>query len=62
MMEIDTQMNVSARYDLAKIRLELHNLFAGWQTYLAGMHKSEIEKQDATDLFNKMIENIKVVD
>ena len=61
-MEIDTQMSVSAKYDLAKIRLELHNFFAGWQTYLAGMHKSEIEKQDATDLFNEMIETIKVVD
>ena len=61
-MEIDTQMSVSARYDLAKIRLELHNFFAGWQTYLAGMHKSEDEKQDATNLFNKMIETIKVVD
>ena len=60
--EIDSQMSVSARYDLAKIKLELHNFFAGWQTYLAGMHKSENEKQEATDLFNKMIESIKVVD
>ena len=58
--EIDSQMGVSARYDLAKIKLELHNFFAGWQTYLAALHKSEIEKQEATDLFNKMIESIKV--
>lgn len=59
--EIDSQMGVSARYDLAKIKLELHNFFAGWQTYLAALHKSEIEKQEATDLFNSMIESIKVV-
>lgn len=60
--EIDSQMSVSARYDLAKIKLELHNFFAGWQTYLAALHKSELEKQEATDLFNRMIETIKVVD
>ena len=59
--EIDSQMSVSARYDLAKIKLELHNFFAGWQTYLAALHKSELEKQEATDLFNNMIESIKVV-
>ena len=61
-LEVDTQMSVSTRYDLAKIRLELHNFFAGWQTYLAALHKSEFEKQEATDLFNKMIETIKVID
>ena len=60
--EIDSQMSVSARYDLAKIRLELNNFFAGWQTYLSGLHKSELEKQEATKLFNDMIESIKVVD
>lgn len=60
--EIDSQMSVSARYDLAKIKLELHNFFAGWQTYLAALHKSELEKQEATNLFNKMIDSIKVVD
>ena len=59
--EIDSQMGVSARYDLAKIKLELHNFFAGWQTYLAALHKSENEKQEATDLFNSMIESIKVI-
>ena len=59
--EIDSQMSVSARYDLAKIKLELNNFFAGWQTYLAALQKSEFEKQEATDLFNRMIESIKVV-
>ena len=59
--EIDSQMSVSARYDFAKIKLELNNFFAGWQTYLAALHKSEIEKQEATRLFNEMIESIKVV-
>ena len=61
-LEIDSQMSVSARYDLAKIKLELHNFFAGWQTYLAALHKSELEKQEATDLFNRMIDTIKVID
>ena len=60
--EIESQMSVSTRYDLAKIKLELHNFFAGWQTYLAALHKSEYEKQEATNLFNCMIESIKVID
>ena len=61
-MEIDTQMSVGTRYDLAKISLELHNFFAGWQQYLAGLHCSEEDKQEATKLFNVVIKNIKVVD
>ena len=60
--EIDSQMSVSTIYDLAKIKLELHNFFAGWQTYLAALHKSEFEKQEATNLFNSMIESIKIID
>lgn len=60
--EIESQMGVSARYDLAKIKLELANFFAGWQQYLAALHKSEIEKKEATDMFNKMVESIKVVE
>ena len=59
--EIDSQMSVSARYDLAKIRLELNNFFAGWQTYLAALGKSDAEKQEATNHFNEMIESIKVI-
>lgn len=61
-LEIETQMSVSTRYDLARIRLELHNFFAGWQTYLAALHCSEVEKQEATKLFNDVIETIKIVD
>lgn len=61
-LEIDTQMSVGSRYDLAKIRLELHNFFAGWQQYLAALHCTELEKQEATKIFNKVIETIKVVD
>lgn len=60
--EIESQMGVSARYDLAKIKLELANFFAGWQQYLAALHKSEIEKQEATNVFNNMVESIKVVE
>lgn len=61
-LEIDTQMSVGTRYDLAKIRLELNNFFAGWQQYLAGIHKTDQEKQYATDLFNDMIRTIVVID
>jgi hypothetical protein len=61
-MEIDTQMSVGTRYDLAKIRLELNNFFAGWQQYLAGIHKTEGEKQEATNLFNNVIKTIIVID
>ena len=62
LLEIDTQMSVGTRYDLAKIKLELNNFFAGWQTYLAALHASEAEKQEATKRFNKIIETIIVVD
>lgn len=61
-LEIDTQMSVGTRYDLAKIRLELNNFFAGWQQYLAGIHKTEGEKQEATNLFNNVIKTIIVID
>ena len=61
-LEIDSQMSVGSRYDLAKIRLELHNFFAGWQQYLAALHCTESDKQEATKIFNKVIETIKVVD
>ena len=61
-LEIDTQMSVGTRYDLAKIRLELNNFFAGWQQYLAGIHKTEMEKQEATNLFNNVIKTIVIVD
>lgn len=61
-LEIDTQMSVGTRYDFAKISLELHNFFAGWQTYLAGLHKSEEERQEATNLFNDMINTLKIID
>ena len=61
-LEIDTQMSVGTRYDLAKIKLELNNFFAGWQTYLAALHTSDAEKQEATKCFNKVIETIIVVD
>jgi septal ring factor EnvC (AmiA/AmiB activator) len=61
-LEIDTQMSVGTRYDLAKIKLELNNFFAGWQTYLAALHASDAEKQEATIRFNKVIETIIVVD
>ena len=61
-LEIDTQLSVGTRYDLARIRLELNNFFAGWQQYLAGIHKTEIEKQEATNLFNNVIKTIVIVD
>lgn len=60
--EVESQMGVSARYDIAKIKLELNNFFAGWQTFLAALGKTSAEKQEATKLFNDMIGSIKVVD
>ena len=60
--EVESQMGVSARYDIAKIKLELNNFFAGWQTYLAALGKTSVEKQEATNLFDQMINSIKVVD
>lgn len=62
LLEIDSQMSVGTRYDLAKLSLELHNFFTGWQQYLAGLHCTESEKQGATEIFNKVIETIKIVD
>lgn len=60
--EVESQMGVSARYDIAKIKLELNNFFAGWQTYLSALGKTNIEKQEATSLFNEMISSIRVID
>lgn len=60
--EIESQMGVSARYDIAKIKLELNNFFVGWQTYLAGLGKTSVVKLEATNLFNQMIDSIKVID
>ena len=57
--EVESQMGVSARYDIAKIKLELYNFFAGWQTYLAALGKTSVEKQEATNLFKQMIDSIK---
>lgn len=58
--EIESQMEVSARYDIGKIKLELNNFFAGWQTYLAVLGKANSDKQHATDIFNGMIASIQV--
>ena len=62
LLDIDTQMSVGTRYDLAKIKLELHNFFTGWQTYLAALHVSDASKREATRLFNNMIDSIVIVD
>ncbi|MDE7166420.1 MAG: hypothetical protein K2O17_05265 [Bacteroidaceae bacterium] len=56
--EVESQMGVSARYDIGKIKLELNNFFAGWQTYLAVLGKPNSAKQHATDIFNGMIASI----
>lgn len=58
--EIEVQMTESARYDMAKIKLELNHFFTGWQTYLAVIKKTDEEKQEATFIFNQMIERISV--
>lgn len=57
--ETESQMGDFTRYDLAKIKLELANFFAGWQQFLAALHKSANEKQEATNVFNNIVESIK---
>jgi len=56
--EVESKMGVSTRHDIAKIKLELNNFFAGWQTYLSALGKSTAEKQEATDIFNDMISQL----
>ena len=56
--EIEVQMAQSVRYDNAKTKLELNHFFAGWQTYLAVLKKTDGEKQEATNIFNDMINSI----
>lgn len=55
MKEVDAQMNTRVRIDIGKIKLELNNFFAGWQQYLAAANKTNVEKQEATHIFNEMI-------
>lgn len=55
---IENQMSSAARYDVAKIKQELNNFFAGWQQYLAALGKSDAEKNQAQDEFNKLLQSI----
>ena len=48
-----TSLNDFTRYDLAQIRLELHNFFAGWQQYLALLERSDEDKDKANNLFKE---------
>ena len=56
--KIQSQSSNIVRYDIGKIKLELNNFFAGWQTYLTALGKPNAEKQDATDKFNNFISDI----
>ena len=58
--EIEAKIGVTIRYDIAEIVLEMNNFFAGWQAYLAAAGKSNDEKEKSTNIFNDMIDSIKV--
>ncbi len=47
-----------ARYDVNKIKLELNNFHAGWQQYLAGMNKTNHEKDTITEEFSRTVNTL----
>lgn len=57
--KLDNQINGTvARYDVNKIKLELNNFHAGWQQYLAGMNKSNAEKDTIANEFEKTVSTL----
>ena len=57
--KLDNQINGTvARYDVNKIKLELNNFHAGWQQYLAGMNKSNVEKDTIANEFEKTVNTL----
>lgn len=57
--KLDNQINGTvARYDISKIKLELNNFHAGWQQYLAGMNKSNEEKDTITKEFENTVNTL----
>lgn len=46
------------RYDMDKLKLELNNFFAGWQTYLSVLDRSNGEKEEAQEILNKMVNSL----
>lgn len=57
--KLDNQINGTiARYDVNKIKLELNNFHAGWQQYLAGMNKSNAEKDTIANEFEKTVNTL----
>lgn len=57
--KLENQINGTvARYDVNKIKLELNNFHAGWQQYLAGMNKSNAEKDTIANEFEKTVNTL----
>lgn len=56
--KIESQKHSGVRYDIGKIKLELNNFLAGWQTYLTGLGKTDADKQAVNDVFNNFVKTI----
>ncbi len=57
--KIENQLNGTvARYDVNRIKMELNNFHAGWQQYLAGMGKSDNEKNEIANEFEKTVNTL----
>ncbi len=57
--KVENQLNGTiARYDINKIKMELNNFLAGWQGYMAAMQKTDDEKNDITNEFNKTLNTL----
>lgn len=57
--QISTRMNGGVvRYDIDQLKLELNNFFAGWQTYLSVLDRSNGEKEEAQEILNKMVNSL----
>ena len=57
--KLDNQINGTiVRYDVNKIKMELNNFHTGWQQYLAGMGKSDVEKDETASEFEKTVNTL----
>ena len=57
--KLENQINGTlARYDINKIKLELNNFHAGWQQYMAGLGRSQDEKDKISQEFEARLNTL----
>lgn len=57
--QIENQINGTlARYDVNKLKLELHNFHTGWQQYLAGMGTPQTKRDEIKNAFDTILNTL----